>query len=208
MVADPQAHDRFFIRQRVRPIVNQYEVATLADDASSAAEPVCFVEQRRFKLKEELTAFADDTKSDVVFRIKAQQVWDPRAKYDVTDGRGATIGQLRKMFGRSLLRSTWELRDPAGDELAWAQEKSAAIGILRRVKGLLGLVPFVGWIFDLLPIPYHFGYHLGDREIGEVRRLVGIRDRYRLDLAGDAERLIDRRVALALAVGMDAMQAR
>jgi hypothetical protein len=26
---DPNRHDRFFVKQRVRPIVNQYEVSTL-----------------------------------------------------------------------------------------------------------------------------------------------------------------------------------
>jgi hypothetical protein len=35
-----------------------------------------------------------------------------------------------------------------------------------------------------------------------------VRDRYRLDVSGDADRVVDRRVVLALAVGMDALQAR
>jgi hypothetical protein len=35
-----------------------------------------------------------------------------------------------------------------------------------------------------------------------------VRDRYRLDVSGDSEHTIDRRVVLALAVGMDALQAR
>jgi hypothetical protein len=39
-------------------------------------------------------------------------------------------------------------------------------------------------------------------------RILGVRDRYRLDVSGDAERTIDRRIVLALAVGMDALQAR
>jgi hypothetical protein len=29
---DPNRHDRFFLRQRIRPMVNQYEVSTLGDD--------------------------------------------------------------------------------------------------------------------------------------------------------------------------------
>ena len=35
-----------------------------------------------------------------------------------------------------------------------------------------------------------------------------IADRYTLDLSGDPERTLDRRLALALAVGLDALQAR
>ena len=60
----------------------------------------------------------------------------------------------------------------------------------------------------MLPIPYHFDYFVGDERIGGLERILGVRDRYRLDVSGDRERTIDRRLVLALAVGMDALQAR
>jgi uncharacterized protein YxjI len=203
--ADPNLHDRFFVSQRIRPIVNQYEVSTLGPDAKSAGEPVCFVEQKRMKLKEDLRAFTDDSKASEVFRIKAQQVWDPRATYDVTDANGQQIGQLGKAFGASLLRSTWRIHDAAGNQIGWARERSLAVALFRR---LVGFIPYVGYVADWLPIPYHFDYFLGDERIGGLERILGVRDRYRLDVSGDAERAIDRRVVLALAVGMDALQAR
>jgi hypothetical protein len=205
VAADPADHDRFFLSQRIRPMVNQYEVSTLGDDGKSAGEPVCFVEQKRMKLKEDLRAFVDDTKTAEVFRIKAQQVWDPRARYDVTDADGGHIGQLQKVFGKSLLRSTWRIYDAEGTDVAWARERSMFVALIRR---LIGLVPFIGEFLELLPIPYHFDYFLGEERIGGHERILGVRDRYRLDASGDSERLLDRRVVLALAVGMDALQAR
>ena len=203
--ADPQHHDRFYLQQRFRPVVNQYEVATLAEDGRSAGEPVCFVEQRRFAVKEDLRAFTDDRKAEEVFRIKARQIFDPRARYDVTDGAGRVIGGLRKVFGRSLLRSTWELFDASDEKLGWAQEKSASVALVRRV---VHFVPFLDTVANWLPIPYHFDFHRGEERIGHLTRVLGVRDRYVLDLSGDPERAIDRRLALALAVGMDALQAR
>jgi uncharacterized protein YxjI len=199
---DPRLHDRFFISQRMRPVVNQYEVSTLGADERSAGEPVCFVEQKRMKLKEDLRAFADDSKTAEVFRIKAQQVFDPRARYDITDANGRHLGQLAKSFGQSLLRSTWRIYDADGKEIAWARERSLFVALLRRVAGW---IPYVG---DFAPIPYHFDYFIGDQRIGSLERILGVRDRYRLDVSGDAERTIDRRVVIALAVGMDALQAR
>jgi uncharacterized protein YxjI len=200
---DPNLHDRFFISQRIRPIVNQYEVSTLGPDEKSAGEPICFVEQKRMKLKEDLRAFTDDSKTAEVFRIKAQQVWDPRARYDVTDANGQPIGQLAKVFGKSLLRSTWRLHATDGNEIGWARERSMFVALLRR---FLGLIPYVGDV--ALPIRYHFDYFHGDEQIGGLERILGLRDRYRLDVSGDNERAIDRRLVLALAVGMDALQAR
>jgi hypothetical protein len=204
-VVDPVDIDRFLLIQRFRLMINQYEVSTLGDDGKSPGAPVCFVEQKRMKLKEDLRAFADDSKTAEVFRIKAQQVWDPRARYDVTDPGGRQIGQLRKVFGKSLLRSTWQIYDTSGNEIAWARERNAFVALFRRV---IGLVPFIGEFLELLPIPYHFDYFIGEQRIGGLERILGLRDRYRLDVSGDTERTIDRRVVLALAVGMDALQAR
>jgi uncharacterized protein YxjI len=204
-VVDPVDIDRFLLIQRFRVMINQYEVSTLGDDGKSPGAPVCFVEQKRMKLKEDLRAFTDDSKTAEVFRIKAQQVWDPRARYDVTDPAGRQIGQLRKVFGKSLLRSTWQIYDTSGNEIAWARERNAFVALFRRV---IGLVPFIGEFLELLPIPYHFDYFIGDQRIGGLERILGLRDRYRLDVSGDSERTIDRRVVLALAVGMDALQAR
>lgn len=186
-------------------MVNQYEVSTLGSDEKSAGEEVCFVEQKRMKLKEDLRAFTDDSKTAEVFRIKAQQVWDPRARYDVTDANGRQVGQLQKVFGKSLLRSSWRIYDDAGNETGRARERSLFVALFRR---FIGLVPFIGELLELLPIPYHFDYFIGEERIGGLERILGLRDRYRLDVSGDAGRTIDRRVALALAVGMDALQAR
>jgi hypothetical protein len=202
---DPSTHDRFLVAQRFTVMVNRYEVTTLGADERSAGEPVCFVEQKRMKLKEDLRAYTDESKQAEVFRIKALQVWDPRARYDVTDAGGRKLGQLQKVFGKSLLRSTWRLYDTAGEAVGWAQERRLLVALFRR---FIGLIPFIGELLELLPIPYHFDYYVGDERIGGLERIIGLRDRYRLDLSGDSERAIDRRVALALAVGMDALQAR
>ena len=136
---------------------------------------------------------------------QAQQVWDPRARYDITDASGQHLGQLSKVFGRSLLRSTWRIYDPAGDEAGRARERSLFVALFPAAGRIH---PLHRRLRRLAADPYHFDYFVGDRRIGGLERILGVRDRYRLDVSGDAERTIDRRVALALAVGLDALQAR
>jgi hypothetical protein len=41
---DPNAHDRFLLRQRIRLMVNQYEFALPSEDGTSG-DPFCFVER-------------------------------------------------------------------------------------------------------------------------------------------------------------------
>jgi len=204
-IVDPTAHDRFLISQQFQLMINRYDVSTLGEDEKSGADQVSFVEQKRMKLKEDLRAFTDSSKTSEVFRIKAKQVWDPRARYDVTDPQGQQIGQLQKVFGKSLLRSTWKIYNSAGDEVAWARERSLGVALFRR---LVGFIPFIGDFANWLPIPYHFDYFVGEERIGGLERILGVKDRYRLDVSGDTGRVIDRRVAIALAVGLDALQAR
>jgi uncharacterized protein YxjI len=202
---DPNEHDLFLLRQRWAPVINRYEF-TLPGPDGSPGEPVCFVEQKRFKFKEDIRFFADDTKQVEVMRLKARQRFDPAARYDITDANGGKIGELQKVFGTSLLRSTYRLYDAAGDETAKATEKSIVVALLRR---LVGFIPYVGGFADWLPIPYHFVFVRSDRVLAtNTRRAWKIRDTYTIDLSGDPERTVDRRLVLATAVGMDALQAR
>ena len=53
MATDPNRHDRFVMRQRIRPVINQYEISLPGADGEPG-EPVCFVEQARFKFKEDI----------------------------------------------------------------------------------------------------------------------------------------------------------
>ena len=201
MHVDPNAHDRFVLRQLIRPVVNRYEFS-LAD----GEDPFCFVEQKRFTLKEDIRFYLDDSKSVELLRIKARQRFDPRATYDVTGADGQKIGEIKKVFGASLLRSTYALFGANGEETATVSEKSLPVALFRR---LVGFVPYVGDFADWLPIPYHFDFKRGDAVLGtHTRQALKFRDTYTIDMTGDPERTIDRRLVLALAVGMDALQAR
>jgi uncharacterized protein YxjI len=205
MTVQPNEHDRFILRQRLRPVVNQYEF-TLPGPDGQPGEPVAFVEQKRFAFKEDIRFYADDTKSQELMRLKARQRFDPRARYDVTAADGSKIGEIQKVFGESLLRSTYKLYDAGGAETAKARERSLAVALIRR---LIGLVPFIGGFTDWIPIPYHFDFVRGDTVLGShVRVAFKFRDTYTIDMSGDPDRTIDRRMILAIAVGMDALQAR
>jgi uncharacterized protein YxjI len=202
---DPNQHDRFLLRQRWAPVINRYEF-TLPDENGEPGQPVAFVEQARFKFKEDIRFYTDDSKQTEAMRILARQRFDPRARYDVTDGDGGKIGEIQKVFGRSLFRSTYQLYDPSGEEVAAAQEKHLWVALARR---LVGLIPYVGDFADWLPIPYHFEFKRGDDVLAtNTRRAWKIRDTYTIDLSGDPEHTLDRRLVLAAAVGMDALQAR
>ncbi|MGH3332389.1 MAG: hypothetical protein ACRDPJ_13925, partial [Nocardioidaceae bacterium] len=141
-----------------------------------------------------------------LLRIKARQRFDPAARYDITGPDGEKISEIQKAFARSLLRSSYLLFDAQGNQACEATERSLAVALFRR---LVGLVPYVGDYADWLPIPYHFVFTRGEQVlVHHTRRAWKLTDHYTIDCTPDSERTLDRRLVLAAAVGMDALQAR
>ena len=201
---DVNSHDRFVLKQRLKLVINQYEFSV--PDPAGDGKPFCFVEQKRFKFKEDIRFFTDESKREELLKILARQRFDPRARYDVSLPDGTKVGEIQKVFGKSLLRSEFAIFDAGGEEVARARERSLPVALFRR---LVGLIPYVEIVADWLPIAYDFEFRRGDQILGvHSRRRWKWRDTYDLDFTADTERVLDRRLVLALAVGMDALQAR
>ena len=191
--------DQYEIEQLIRPMVNLYRIST-------RGLPVAFVRQKRMAIKEDIRFFKTEDETEELFRIKARSMMEFGGRYDVTTPAGERIGVLGKVFGKSLLRSTWSIMDANEQEVAVAKERSMLWAIVRRV---IDAVPYG----DFIPIVFHFRIDRvvggGDEQhLGDLTRAFGMRDRYTLDLTGDAERTIDRRLAIALGIALDALQSR
>ena len=172
-------------------MVNQYEIRTVAPDGSEG-EMVAFAQQKRLAFKEQVTLYSDDTKQYPVLGFKARQVLDLGATYDVTDAAGTPIGLFRKDFGKSLLRSTWHLEQPNYGVMT-GQERKIVVALLRR------FVDSLSWL------PYHFDFTINEQPAFSVVKKWGLRDKYIIDIH---QPQIDRRLVIAMAVALDALQAR
>jgi uncharacterized protein YxjI len=189
----------FSMKQRVTLMANKYELITTNPDGSDGPL-LAFAQQKRMAFKEQVTFYSDDTKTQPVFSFKARKTIDLGSGYDVFDADGQSIGWFKKEFGKSLLRSSWQLSAPGLD--ADGTERNPTIAVLRRVWEF---VPFVGEI----PLPFIFHFDFTNRSGGQpvlsVERKVSIRDRYRITVQ---DQRLDFRVAAAMTVALDALQSR
>ena len=199
----PTTTEHFHLRQKVTLMVNRYEV--VASDGSGAEGQVLAVaQQKRVALKEEVTFYSDDARTQPLFSFKARKRLDLGATYDVLDGTGAPIGWFRKDFGTSLLRSTWHLGTPDGLE-ATGTERNQNVALARRAWEMLPILS------DLpSPFVFHFDFTAADGTLvlsSERRR--SLRDRYdvHVPVASNGWQL-DWRMAMAMAVALDALQSR
>lgn len=179
------------MRQRVRLMVNQYEIHAVAPDGSEA-ELLAFAQQKRMAFKEQVTLYTDDQKTTPVLGFKARQVIDLGATYDVLDAAGNAIGLFRKNFKESLIRSTWHLEQPGFGEMV-GRETNVWVAVLRR------FVESLSWL------PYHFDFVMDERPVFSVVKKWGLRDRYVVTVHDPR---VDRRLVAAMSVALDALQAR
>ena len=194
--------DRYLVDQLIRPIANLYQVTPLAAGEAPAGRPVAYVRQKKMAIREDIRFFADEQETQELFRIKARSILDMGgSRYDVFADE-ERIGVLDHMFKQSLLRSTWTVRNGNEAELMIARERSLVAAIARRA---IDFVPDIG---GLIPIPYNFEFLIDGSVAGAMNRKFQLRDRYILDLSGDTEKRVDRRLAVALAIGLDALQNR
>jgi uncharacterized protein YxjI len=194
--------DRYLVDQLIRPIANLYRITPLAAGETATGPPVADVRQKKLAIREDIRFYADEQETEELFQIKARNILDlGGSRYDVYAGE-KQIGALEHQFRASLLRSTWRVRDASNQEVAVARERSLPLAIARRA---IDFVPNIG---GLIPIPYNFDLLIDGKVIGTMNRKFQLRDRYVLDVSGDHERRLDRRIAIALAIGLDTLQNR
>jgi uncharacterized protein YxjI len=198
-----ESTNRFLIQQVFRPIANEYRISIPAPGSSEEGEPLLFVKQKKLAIREDIRFRADPDAEAHLFMIKAKTVFEFRGRHDVLDAGSTPIGLLEKDFARSLIRSHWHVRDPAGAEHFESYEASWTIAIVRRIAGFLPeWLQVLGWL------PFNFVLMRNGTQVGSYKRVLGkFRDRYVLELdPGLAD--VDRRLVIAFAVGLDALQDR
>lgn len=198
-----ESADRLLIQQVFKPIANEYRISVPTPGSSEEGRPLLYVKQKKMKIKEDIRFRLSPDDDAHLFMIKSKSVFEFRGRHEVLDAEGQVIGMLEKDFTRSLLRSHWHVRDTAGNDLLEAHEASWIVALVRRIADI-----GVDWLSLLAWLPFNFVLRRGDQQVGSYKRLLGkFRDRYLLELGPDVGD-VDRRLIVAFAVGLDALQDR
>ncbi|ATB29602.1 hypothetical protein [Melittangium boletus] len=161
-----------------------------------AGQVVFYSKMKAFKLKEDLRVFTGEDMREEVLTIKARNILDISATYDVTDPTtGEKLGALRRKGLKSMLRDEWLVLDVRDQEVGLLQEDSMMLALVRRL--LSNLVPqtFTGTIggTPVLSFRQHFNPFV---------------QRISLDFSMDRSGKLDRRLGIAAAVLLCAIEGR
>jgi uncharacterized protein YxjI len=156
---------------------------------------IAYSKQAAFRLREDIRIFTDESMQTPLLTIQSRQIVDFSAAYDVVDAReGKKVGAARRKGWTSILRDSWELLDANDRPVGKVSEDSAGLALLRRF--LTNLVP---QRFDVVDPSGRKQADLDQRFNPFV---------YKLDVTVDSGSTIDRRLVLAAAVLIAAIEGR
>jgi uncharacterized protein YxjI len=158
---------------------------------------VLFSKMKAFKLKEDVRLYTGEDMQTEILAIRAQQIIDFSASYDVIDSEnGQRIGVLKRKGLKSLLKDEWIIADAAGRDMGLIQEESTALALIRR---------FVEAASMLLPQKYLVT--IGGMEVATFKQNFNPFVQ-KLQVSFKPESKLDRRLGLAAAVVMLAIEGR
>ena len=160
---------------------------------------VAFITAMALIRKRDVSVYRDQNKTQALLCIKQDAGFKlMRADFTVLDADGSRLAKLRKNYLWNLIRRRWQVVDSSDTLIYLVLEDTIVLSLLRRVLGSL---------FGLLRT--NFIIYAADGQImGRFNRSFTLLDRYVLDLAADPQRRLDRRLAVAIGVMLDAGERR
>lgn len=155
-----------------------------------------YVKQKGFKLKEDIRVFTSEDMTDEVLIIKARNIVDFGATYDVFDTRtNEMVGSLRRKGLKSMFKDEWIILDANNTNIGTIKEDNVGLAMVRR------------FLTHLIPQGY-----IGRVDGQEVFRLKQYFNPFilkiLLDFSADSNHLLDRRMGIAAGVLLCAIEGR
>ena len=151
------------------PLTLTFNIATLANDFTATdahGRVVAYVRQKMLKLKEDIQVYSDESRSRVLYNIRADRWLDWSAAYAFSDEGGRQFGKVARKGWRSLWKAEYEIVDQHDQGRYRIQEENGWIKVL---DGLVGEIPFLGYFTGYFLNP---SYVVTDHRGQEVARLT------------------------------------
>ncbi|WP_019912050.1 hypothetical protein [Paenibacillus sp. HW567] len=183
-------HSEYIIRKKVFSIMG-----AKLHIYNSSEELVLYSQMKAFKLKEDIALYTDETMTKELLRIKARNVIDFSATYDVQDSEtGEHLGSLRRKGLKSIVKDEWVLLDSRDTEIGLIKEDSTAMALLRRFITL---------------IPQKYNIELGNTTFPAFRQNFNpFVTKIIADFSEDRKGLLDRRLGLAAGILLCAVEGK
>lgn len=155
-----------------------------------------YSQMKAFKLKEDIRLYTDEDMNTEVLTISARKILDFSSAYDVVDpSTNEKIGALKRKGLKSMVIDEWILMDENDQEIGVIREDSWVLALVRRF--LTNLIPqkFSGEINGTQVCTFKQNFNPFILKIN-------------IDFSEDINKVLDRRMGIAAAVLLSAIEGR
>ena len=155
-----------------------------------------YSKQKAFKLKEDIRVYTGEDMQNEVLTIKARNIIDFSAAYDVFDPSSQTkVGILKRKGMKSILKDEWIIMDANENQIGLIQEDSMMLALVRR------------FLTNLVPQSFDGTIH-GQKVCHFKQNFNPFVTKITLDYSMDINNLLDRRLGIAAAVLLCAIEGK
>lgn len=155
-----------------------------------------YSKQKAFKIKEDIRVYTSEAMTTEVLTIKARNIIDFSATYDIYDAATQTkVGVLRRKGMKSILKDEWIIMNANDQEIGLIQEDSMFLALIRR------------FLTALVPQSYD-GMIKGQKVCQFKQNFNPFVTKITLDFSMDTQKLLDRRVGIAAAILLCAIEGK
>lgn len=193
-ITTPYVHQKYLLKKQIFKLLgNNFRIYDESENL------LFFCHQKAFRLKEDIRIYSDEAKTNEVLTIAARQIMDFSAAYDVKDSKtGEKIGALKRKGWSSMLRDSWIIMDANDVEIGKIVEDRMAFALIRR---------FIEFASLLVPQQFHVDVN-GQMVMLLQQHFNPFAYKMTLDFSFDRGNVLDRRMGIALAVLLTAIEGR
>ena len=184
-------HAQYLVRRKV------FKLFGGAFHIYDPSDEVAFYSQMKaFKLKEDIRLYTGEDMTTEVLTIQARQILDFSSAYDVVDpSTKEKVGVLKRKGLKSLFKDEWIFMNAQDKEIGFIREDSVLLALVRRL------------FTNLIPQKY-YGEISGRPVCTFKQNFNPFVMKIRLDFSPDRNNLLDRRLGIAAAVLLCAIEGR
>jgi uncharacterized protein YxjI len=188
------SHSRYVVSRKLLKLIG---AAFYVHDPNG--QLILYANQKAFKLKEDIRLYTGEDMTREVLSIKARSIMDFSAAYDVVDAQtGQKVGTLKRKGLQSWIQDEWAILDAQDREMGTVKEDNAMFALIRR------FIDFAAFV-----LPQSFEVTLGNRPVGIFKQTRNpFSSKLEADLTPDTGNVLDRRLALAAAVLLVAIEGK
>ena len=181
------------------PVQFVFKVTTLSNDftaTDATGNVIAYVKQKMFKLKEDISIYNNESKTNLNYTIKADRWLDFSAAYSLKDKSSNEIGKITRKGWASIWKANYQIIDQNEKLQYHVREENGWVKVL---DSLLGQIPVLSLLTGYLFNPSYIILDLNDKIIARLKKQPSMFGRkFELEQLSDFDEDDQERIILSL----------